>query len=1415
VTHRLEHSIHTPSTPKMTYRKPALLALAISLAVLALVPSVATAQASPKLWEKCPPGSGAGQCEIPRGIGVDPNTPGHLFVADQATDRIVELNAWGAFQKAWGWGVADGSAELQTCGPAATPPTVGCFKERLRGSGTGQFNAPQGVTVDSSGGVYVVDWNNHRVQKFDSEGNFLLMLGGEVNKTKSEELGSTEAQRNLCTASSGDICQAGTTGIGNGQFSEWPISSYIAVDTNGTATDADDTVYVGDKDRIQKFDTAGIYAGQILLPEAGAVGSLAVDPSTGDLYFARSDSQPNVFRLDSTTGEVLDTLEVEKPTAIATAVGGSVYVFTAGTAGKNSSDPGIGASLRKFDSAGDFVEVIAQNPGFNDPENFTKHITGIATGSACHTTDHNVYLANAFFHQFNGFVRAYGPPPDKTEDCPPPKSPPSIDAQYATSVDTEAATLGAQINPRFWADTSYWVQYGTAECIEAEGWQGTCVQEHPAPPGSQLGAGIIDAAVATKGVFLSDLEPATTYRYRFASLSTGSEGAPVFGRDGTLAEDGATAFFRTPPLPSPANLDCPNQAFRVGLSASLPNCRAYELVSPLDKEGGDIAVRGDFSGFLARLNQSATSGDAFTYSSYRAFGGAQGAPYSSQYIARRQTGKGWLSEAISPAQEGVEFLHGFHITKLYQAFSADLSEGWLLTNSEPVLGPGGQPGFANLYRRESLKGDYEGCTTAPQEVELPSEEIANYEGPIFKGASADGRTAVFSIKARMTPDAAPNAVLGEKYQLYACYRGGDPTRDLHLVSVLPDGTASPLSSTAGTINFFYNVDYGHTSTLAHAISDDGSRIFWSTGNSSSDPGTIYLRENPDQTESARLHGVATGSGDLVGPASGTGKTNSTKTITQVVAKSGTFVVGQEISGPGIPAGSTITHVEVEGTRLKISNPASETTAGVELTAAGSSAVSGAQATSGAFQAGQEISGSGIPGETTIVAIEETAPEVFKLILSAKATQTATASALSATSECTEAQMACTIRVSSGNAQFWTAAADGSRTIFSENQVLYEFDAVTQTTQPIAGKSLGVLGASEDASRVYFASEVDLDETGPAEAGQPNLYLYEAGEGGGTYTFVAALSQTDVNQRAGSGGIFFPSPVNPSPGTHTSRVNADGAHLAFTSNSAELAEQIAGYDNTDLNSGEPDSEVYRYEASTEQLDCVSCNPSGARPVGRKAKHGLDNTAGLWAAASIPPWATSFHAPRALSDDGSVLFFGSFEALVPTDTNAKQDVYQWAAPGEDPTNGRCTEDSPSFSPFNGGCLDLISSGKSPADSEFIDASADGRDVFFATAQSLLPQDSGQYDIYDARSLGGFPAPEDPPPACEGEACQGSSAPPEDLTPASATFQGAGNVVEGSRSRCARKQVRRKGRCVAKRQRKGAKRHQPANHKREDRR
>jgi hypothetical protein len=311
--------------------------------------------------------------------------------------------------------------------------------------------------------------------------------------------------------------------------------------------------------------------------------------------------------------------------------------------------------------------------------------------------------------------------------------------------------------------------------------------------------------------------------------------------------------------------------------------------------------------------------------------------------------------------------------------------------------------------------------------------------------------------------------------------------------------------------------------------------------------------------------------------------------------------------------------------------------------------------------------------------------------------------------------------------FQGAAVGGSVAIFITSNAgagisdLYEFDVDGKTTTLIAKEVRGVMGMSEDVNRIYFTSgkvlsgEEENSNGDKAQAGKANLYLREVGGGIKFIATPAALS--------------------------AARVTPDGAQVAFAS-----ATPLTGYDNKGAQSGVPATELYRYDAAASELLCVSCNPSGARPAG---------------ASSIA--SSSMHTVRAFSEDGSRIFFESADALAARDTNGRVDIYEWEEEGA----GGCDEADTAFSGAAGGCVELISSGLSPQDTRFVEASPSGEDVFFVTVASLLPQDFGVFDIYDARVGGGLPVPPPRIPPCEGDACHAQVPPPEEPTPASSGY------------------------------------------------
>ncbi len=712
--------------------------LVAALAALALAPG-ASAATPAEFWTstvgKTTPGA--------QGVAVAPEgapNEGHVFVADQVGGRIVELTAWGVLVKIWGWDVVSSGPEdtasghLETCVPAKGDEC----KAGTRGkAGVGQLNIPQGVAVDSAGEVYVYDNSAHRVQKFDpnagegeGEVGFLWMIGGGVDQGG----GAPPNPGNLCTAAyiaNGDICGEGSTGPGDGKFGAVSLlGGMIAVDS-GEAVYPEDALYVGDVGRIQRFDTAGSFKGEVKLP-GETISTLTVD-SEGYLYAAYrssgAESKPDVHELDPTIEEPsapLLSFAVDNPKAIAVAANGDVYALDIGTHISST------AEIRRFDASGDEIESFG--------EELNGSSTGLATSSACGIEGTDLFYsdpAQGPIGEQVSLLRAYAVPAHAYPDpelCPQPQLAPEIESQYAASVGTDSASVEARINPHFWTDASYYLEYGTADCSSAP-----C--KKLLLPGAPLSAEVLNEGVAADAE-IEGLEAGRTYHFRFLAQSGG--GGPSVGADRTF----------TTYRPPETQTGCPNQALRGG-SAALPDCRAYEMVSPVDKNGGD-ADAFFYEGLRSSprfdgLDVSTPGGEKLAYTATSSFAGAVGGAAYPEYIAKRGAG-GWESESIDPPMRGGSANEVGFISSQFKVFSEDLCQAWLVGEASEPLTPGPAFGYRNLYRRE-------GCSAPPGyawlESSAPEPHPAGYPFlfPDLQGVTPDGRCAVFRVNEKLTAEA--------------------------------------------------------------------------------------------------------------------------------------------------------------------------------------------------------------------------------------------------------------------------------------------------------------------------------------------------------------------------------------------------------------------------------------------------------------------------------------------------------------------------------------------------------------------------------------------------------------------------------------------------------------------------------------
>ena len=325
-----------------------------------------------------------------------------------------------------------------------------------------------------------------------------------------------------------------------------------------------------------------------------------------------------------------------------------------------------------------------------------------------------------------------------------------------------------------------------------------------------------------------------------------------------------------------------------------------------------------------------------------------------------------------------------------------------------------------------------------------------------------------------------------------------------------------------------------------------------------------------------------------------------------------------------------------------------------------------------------------------------------------------------------------------HATFWGAAVDGSKAVYtpvdgSDDRGLSIYDVAARQSKQIVPPSAqvqGLGGISDDASRIYFVALAKLVDG--ATAGEPNLYLYDAG----TMRFVATVNPQpyangDPGDAAGYGGNGFGGSAGP-----TTATSADGRILAFRS-----TKQLTSHDNGGKIA------IYVYDASkpSQPLACISCRPDGKPSTGDAAFQDYADSN----SPAPPEPATNVTA------DGRRIFFQTSDPLDPRDINEQIDVYEW-------TDGKAH---------------LISSGTGDF-SRFNVASPSGDDVFFNTTNVLVPQNvaPGLRVIYDARVDGGFTPPPATTPCEQDGTCQGPpSAPPRLDEPGSIGFTGPGNLDE----------------------------------------
>ncbi len=429
--------------------------------------------------------------------------------------------------------------------------------------------------------------------------------------------------------------------------------------------------------------------------------------------------------------------------------------------------------------------------------------------------------------------------------------PPRVDSVSVSEVTADTAVLRAQVNPGS-AETDYHFEYGPSDCSVA-----VCTS-------IPIGGALLEAGF--KSIKISQpivgLQAGTTYHYRVvAENEHGQEIGPAAG-DHVFATQAESLGFQ------------------------LSDGRVWEMVTPSNKRGGVLSTSNN------GLIQASVEGDGLAYLSInpvvtdpvgnRSLEATSG-------LARRGP-DGWASEDLSPPnQEVAPFITG--LKGEYRLFSPDLSRALLEPMSYTPLSPIATE--RTPYLRENadpptytpLVTGEEGHANVPDGTEFGGPKGVT---PVVRIAGANPSFDQLVLRSIVPLGSSGDPV----HSLYA-WRAGE----LQPVNILPE-------SEGGTMvpSKFIGSGLG---SVQNAVSADGSRIFWSTGE--------YDEGNPDTTALYVRHMAteATTRLDVVQP--GSGGEGEARPVFQGASSDGTvvfFTDSQRLTDDASAAGSDLYRCEI-------------------------------------------------------------------------------------------------------------------------------------------------------------------------------------------------------------------------------------------------------------------------------------------------------------------------------------------------------------------------------------------------------------------------------------------------------------------------------------------------------------------------
>jgi hypothetical protein len=732
----------------------------------------------------------------------------------------------------------------------------------------GDFNMGY-LAVDSAGNVWVADNANRRLQEFDSSGNFIAVYGYGVNGGASLE---------SCVSTAVGVCRAGTSGTTDGRFSSgqpsqiafdnlgnlyapaangvtWRFNPAITTATNfATATLPTYTTQVPEAIASSQGGTRLLFAVANNVTGGGERQILEIDPADESV---KDVSLAGAGLINTAGGPLIAGLAADAAGRIYATTASNVQsprprnVLVLGDTAPSAPSLTVNSVAAKTDTTAVFTATVDPRDGLLDgckfqystdqrnwtdvaePDCATLNATGVQvlSQSASGLTPNTHYFVRfqASRPLIPGTTVITGVRAFDTDSVAPAVTDVGVDKVADTS-----ARLAATINPKNSA-TSYVFEYGTT----------TSLGSSTAPV--DIGAG---NAPITVNRTIGGLSPDTDYYFKLVATN-------AFG---STSSDQKTFHTRTDPPPPAQEGNCPNEAIRQAQgSTDLPECRAYEQVSPPEKNQGGV----DQSVFGSPLAVS-QDGDASHFCTSALFGDppAQQTHSCAPYISRR-TAEGWRTFAMEPYNCKVVPATGeFSIGQTWISPNFDrgiLSRGEFESCAVPPLDPDTPYGGPVLYRSSYGGNPFDVDEAFSYDLLTPRAPFQREGGfgDNGPGGDADFSHVFYQATSVQTADAPATRV----NKLYGWTEEGSdgcltPGGCLSLVSIRPDG--NPFT-TRVQLPLFFNGG-GSLETVYTAISEDGERVYFNAGSSDCNNSftnttscQLYLREGGAET----LHVSAT------------------------------------------------------------------------------------------------------------------------------------------------------------------------------------------------------------------------------------------------------------------------------------------------------------------------------------------------------------------------------------------------------------------------------------------------------------------------------------------------------------------------------------------------------------------------------